>query len=519
MTDVAETTDVEPEPRPRLEGEGGRAAGPDLAHLLPRVDWRFLLPRSHLGRVAVDGRVDAEGRVALAGAADELHRLGDDDGGPFDTIVLTDPTVARLRAAIARVAPGGTVRIEAPARRRRRALRAALRAAGFTVGTWWARPTAVAPWCLIALDDRRAAATTVRTVAGRGRRGPIEGFAAGAGVPGRWSRHVALLATGPGADASAHAVASAGPDHPVAALVTPRYAASRSVVGISTGADGRRLGRVVKLARRPEHDGAIAAEGGALSAYAVGVSPRPPGSPRGHRLARHDGHLVLVEEAATGRPLDRREVRRDPASALAQGMDWLSTVPVGPPSLLRTDGRSRDLLIEPLRAIASLPVDDVATRRDRIRRTVRALEPLSRQELPTVFEHGDLSHPNLFTDPDRGLVAIDWERARPAGLPLQDLVFFLTYVAESLDRPRTAAELAASHHRAFGHGGWARPDIDLHAERVGVDLRLVPLLELVARTRTLARLAEPGTGDRPSEGHRYERLWIVALEQAEDRHR
>lgn len=306
--------------------------------------------------------------------------------------------------------------------------------------------------------------------------------------------------------------AIAGPRHGhLAALVTPRHASSKAVVGVSTGPDDQ-LAAIAKLARDPADDEMVAGEADLLERFDASSDGRAA-VPRNHGLHLSGGRMVLQEDAAPGRPLDRAAVRRDPTGALVAGIRWLERVPVGPPSAVRLDGRAEQLVADPLRAIATLPWLDPGERPSLIERTADALGPLVAATLPAPFEHGDLSHPNLFVRDDGELVVIDWERGNPAGLPLHDLVFFVGYLAESIDRPTTAADLIASHHRALQPGGWAHPAVHAHLRQIGVDTALQPQLVLSCWTRQLATLAvDPPRRPGP---HRYETLWRSALLHAE----
>ena len=296
--------------------------------------------------------------------------------------------------------------------------------------------------------------------------------------------------------------------------MTPRFAASRAVIGATTTPDGTRLAEVAKLARAHPDDEVIELEHAALDQFQrrTGVAPGAPGR---HRLDRRDGRPVLVEDAASGHPLDRGRVRRHPDAALRAGIRWLDGVPVGDRTVPSEDGRGQDLLTASLRAVARLRTDHPERRRDHIRRTATLFAPLRAAAVPQVFEHGDFSHPNLFADPAGELVAIDWERARPVGLPLHDLTFFLAYLAETVDRPGDGDELVRAYQRALGPDGWARSGRDRHADHMGVDAPLVGLLELACWTRVLARLDEYARPGPVSDGHRSERLWIACIEAAE----
>lgn len=46
--------------------------------------------------------------------------------------------------------------------------------------------------------------------------------------------------------------------------------------------------------------------------------------------------------------------------------------------------------------------------------------------IPTVLEHGDLWSANIILRPDRSFTVIDWADVRPRGLPLADLLYFLS---------------------------------------------------------------------------------------------
>jgi len=81
---------------------------------------------------------------------------------------------------------------------------------------------------------------------------------------------------------------------------------------------------------------------------------------------------------------------------------------------------------------------------------------LAGEQLPTVFEYGDLSHPNLLQLQSGKLGVIDWELAEPDGMPGADLFTFLAYAACASQRAGTTelrhdAFLAAF----FSPGTWA----------------------------------------------------------------
>jgi len=486
--------------------------GPSLPapHVDDQIDWRFLLGGDALGRVALAGPVEPAVREALAAHADVIADLGEPSAAPHDLVVLVDPDLATVRRAVDDLAPTGTIRIEQLARRRRSAVQRHLRGADLEVFAWWHRPSSTDSNCLIALDRPIAAATVVRLVAGRGRRTPVEARLVRWSHVDRWAVAVSFLAARRGAP---HPPIASPNGEPIAALITPRFAASRAVIGVTTITGGRHLGQVAKVARHPSDDAMIVHEAELLDRFASVAGP-VPAAPATHRLVIAGGRIVLVEDAAQGSPLDRRAVRRAPGAALAAGVEWLERVPVAPPTSVRVDGRAHALLTGPLRSLAARPAPDPMERDDLVGRATEALEPLMDATLPGPFEHGDFSHPNLFRQPGGELVAIDWELAEPLGLPLHDLLFFVSYLAESVDRPRDPVALVAAHRRALGGDGWAQSAVTRYLKGCGVDPALRPQLALACWTRYLAgRSASLAPAGIPA--HRYETLWRAAISDAE----
>ncbi|QYG92248.1 hypothetical protein HC251_07225 [Iamia sp. SCSIO 61187] len=480
------------EPRVRRD-----ATGPD-APVPP--DWAALLPGGRLGSVAVVGPVTRSAhRAQQASSTARPDQLA-------DTVIVTDDRASALRTAMALVRPGGAIRVERSRRRRRARTRWLLRQRGLIdVTTWWARPDIDHPRCLIRLEDRVAAATVVRTVADRRRRTPLEVAVAWSGVADLLAREVSIMAMAPG-PCTERALAGPADGRRIDALVTPGYRRSRAVIGIATDGTGRRLHSVAKVARRPEDDGHVAAEAAVLEDLerrAGGFA----GAPQEARVDRRAGRSVLVERAVPGEPLDRRAVRRDPVGALVVGRRWIDGLPRHEATVPAEDGRAEALLRGPLTAVAARPGIRAAT----VEVASEVLGRIERVPLPVVFEHGDLGHPNLLVE-DGTLAAVDWERARPDGLPLHDLVFLVAYLTESLERSGGAEQLGRAVVRALRPHGWARPELDVHVERLALDRSLIPALQVACWTRHLAaRPVDMSTDGAPS---REEALWMAAVDAA-----
>lgn len=483
-------------------------------------DWAFLTADPSLGRVArADGARSRVSRNVPSAAEDGAGSWSDlrewrQGQPPFDTIVVRNPDAASVALAVAALAPGGTIRLERVSRMRRRMLDAQLESAGLVVRAWWLRPDARNPWVMVGLDRPKAAATVLRGVAGRNRRGGPEALFARTGLARRLAGAVAVTAARP----STTAIAASSAEMPADALLTPRFQSSRAVLGITMDRSGDRILSVTKTARSEQEQGTIVAEADALERFRQ-LSPDPLAAPRSHRLEERRGRLVLLEAGAGGRPLDRRAVRRDPVAALVAACAWLANVPVAGSSSPAEDGRGEQLLDPAVAAVAALaasggPRGDA--RLTALARTESLLAELRHRRLPVVFEHGDLSHPNIFCRPDGGLTVVDWERALPSGMPLHDLSLFVAYVVESVARPNTDDELVEALREACADEGWARPVIDDHLASVGVDRELATLLELAAWTRYLARSATRLAEVRTRVPHRSEVLWLESLRRAEE---
>jgi hypothetical protein len=177
-------------------------------------------------------------------------------------------------------------------------------------------------------------------------------------------------------------------------------------------------------------------------------------------------------------------VRSDVDAAVQAGAAFTAALPVtGQADAIWCEDR----LYQPLQALAQ--ASGKALPEDCVERTVQRLTGLAEAGLPTVFEHGDLSDPNLLVRQDGALQVLDWERADEHGLPGNDLVQFLTYVADARLGARTTEERLAAFVRAWVEpAGWARPLLAEHLRGRGLDPALGPALILSCWARTSVSL-------------------------------
>jgi aminoglycoside phosphotransferase (APT) family kinase protein len=305
-------------------------------------------------------------------------------------------------------------------------------------------------------------------------------------------------------------------------ILTPRFRTSRHVIGllIPSGANEPEL--VVKMPRLHGDAAGIAREAAVLTALREAWPHAEETVPRVVALANGD-RPMLVETALPGPLFTPAMVRDSPSRCIDAALGWLIALP----TTRRNDGEAsyQRLLKEPLAFLAdSFPPR--APERELVARTLELVEPLRGGDVPRVFEHGDLSHPNLIWLEGDRVGVVDWELAEEEGFPLHDLAFFLAFATFALRRPRTAEEhLAAFHDAFFAPGGWSRARVTAYSDKFELGRPLLAPLFIACWARHTARLALGIAGGRPGllseEGaawvrqNRYYALWRHTITHAD----
>lgn len=473
--------------------EGSHAARLRLAR---RVDWRFLLADPSLGDVALAGPPDTGLRAALEANARSIA------ADPADLAVLTrGVTDADLLAAVARVRTGGQVVAEScgllgwrPGRRvgpadARRVIRA-LRRSGFeqitTYVVWPAhgRATAMIPaherapmaaW-LARKSDRRL--WRLAAVAGA--------VGARSGLLGLLAPSVVIVARRPVDPSAPGAWLAERLGTPSFVALTPRFGASAHVVALGDVAvpPDRGPTTVLKVARLDDDRDGVRHEAASLASIEAGIGSAGR-APRPLEVRWEARPPYLVESGVPGRPLDPATVRRDRHGAAGALADLVAALPIAP-----DPHRPLGALIGP--AIESMRRHAVGSDLEAlVAATDRLMGTVADRSVPLVFEHGDLAHPNLVRTPSGALGAVDWERARPDGVPLHDLAIGLAYIAAAARRATAVADQAAAFQAALtGPEPWARELVDAELARLGVDPDLRTPLLIAPWVRSAAWLAE-----------------------------
>jgi aminoglycoside phosphotransferase len=312
-------------------------------------------------------------------------------------------------------------------------------------------------------------------------------------------------------------------------LITPRFQTSAHVVYLILSKHSAEPVLVIKAARRAaEANNALTRE--AFNLKAVHAS-RPGGFdsiPRLITFEEYAGTPILLETAVSGRVLKSSDVRRRPREYAQAVFEWVATLHAASAHRsARPTIAGRNSWTEPLDRVVrdhSLSAEDT----ELVARTRDMMSPLAGNSFPLVFEHGDLSAPNILVTDDGRLNVVDWELAEPAGLPGQDLFFSLAFVAFArAGASRPSEYLDAFANAFFGSRAWAWPYVGRYSDRLGVDPDLLPALFVACWSTYVARRVERlavscSAGEGPEERwsrikrNHYFALWRHAVRHIDE---
>jgi len=310
-----------------------------------------------------------------------------------------------------------------------------------------------------------------------------------------------------------------------AVMATPRFASSRNVVFLMGPEDRSEPSLVAKVARLGGRDEGLAREASNLLA----LQRSWPGAECVPHLVAHGvlhGHQILLETAVHGRVMSADFVRRRPSECIDAVIDWLIEHHDSSNVDAEVGGMFPTLIEQPLHRLETL-LAGVPEARVLLAIVAKEAEALRTAGLPTVFEHGDLSAPNLLLQADGHAGVLDWELANPHGLPAVDAYFFLAFAANAIRRAREPREYVDAFAGAFfGRDAWARPHIFRYAAAIGLPADTLTALFLLCWTRYLAAVpvrqawAVGGNVDRlPADEitqDKYWHLWKYAVEHVDE---
>ncbi len=310
-------------------------------------------------------------------------------------------------------------------------------------------------------------------------------------------------------------------------VVTPRFRASSHVVFLVLAEGKPDPVLVAKVPRIAGISTGLEREVANLRAVQASRAGGFDSIPRAVAFEPYRGRPILVETALVGRSMDPASVRRDLVGCCDAVTAWLADVQRPHHGVAGADWFER-LIGRPLRHFAD--VFPLSTEEARLlERTWDLVAPLYQARLPLVFEHGDLSSPNVMLLKEGGVGVVDWELAEPRGLPACDLFFFLTYAAFALFNARAHGNYVPAFHAAFfGPSAWARPYVAAYAERLDLPPHLLtPLFVLCWARYMTSLLVRLGNAERSHEqfgsdtaawlrANRYYALWRHTLAHVDD---
>ena len=417
-----------------------------INRILRRADWRFLLPDPRPARSIcfADGLL----AQAVAAVSDQLiepaaHAIDD-----CDLAVARNPDRQTLQAAWAALRPGGACYVEwtSPLMGGPVKIRQRLEAMGFTqVSYYWSWPP----------PDRASTLYWLPIESPHVVRYLLANRTSGHGLLNRAGNKVLeevwrlglslhLLAPlsviarkPPVSDANVLDVIRAGwrswsfdplPLRLDWMLLTRGAKPINKVVGLVFAESDRSPRLIVKLARVAESTAALEREAANLRAVQALRPDRVRGVPRILFLQKWAGQIVLGETALTGRPL-HTVLRRDTCRDLALKVtEWLTTLAEQATPCPRSDWWEQliETTVDEFEQNFGRVIDPA-----KVQATRAILATLG--DLPLVCEQRDCSPWNVLIADDGELVILDWESAEPRGLPLLDLIYFLTYLIFFLD--------------------------------------------------------------------------------------
>jgi aminoglycoside phosphotransferase len=308
-------------------------------------------------------------------------------------------------------------------------------------------------------------------------------------------------------------------------VLTPRFRASSHVVFLVMAKGKSEPLLVAKVPRLANASASIEREVAGLRAV---QSLRPQGFdsiPRVIAFEPYCGYPLLVETALVGQPMDPAAVRRDLAGCCETVLGWLAEVQQPAQHDASWFARLAERPLHYFEEVFPLSAEEAR----RLLQTLELVAPLRDMRLPLVFEHGDLSHPNIMLLRRGGLGVVDWELAEPQGLPAYDLFCFLVYAAFAKHNARAGGDYLSAFQTAFfGRAAWARPYMLAYAKRLGLPTEALTPLFILCWGRYVANLLmRLGDADAPQgrleqstadwlRANRYYALWRYSVTHVHD---
>jgi aminoglycoside phosphotransferase (APT) family kinase protein len=272
-------------------------------------------------------------------------------------------------------------------------------------------------------------------------------------------------------------------------FVTPRFRTSSHIIIFVLDEKNRSPVLLAKVPRLPGDDEQLEREATNLRCAQQSREGGFRSIPRVIAFEENNGHRFLVESVVPGRPLRPDAIRLHPEETIQTTIDWLaefqsaSVIDAKPLATLLSSRVAEQL------AVLDRFLPESGEERAALETTWAEIESLTESGLYTVFEHGDFSPPNILVDGDGNTGVVDWELAEPQGVPLTDVLFFLTSAAFARARASKGQHRVLAFQNAFyGKDPWACKFVRRFCERFGTDTRLVRSLMVLTWARYAANI-------------------------------
>jgi aminoglycoside phosphotransferase (APT) family kinase protein len=313
-------------------------------------------------------------------------------------------------------------------------------------------------------------------------------------------------------------------------LLTPRFRASSHVVFLVLAEGSPEPILVGKVPRLRSDLDSLHREAANLQSAHAARSGGFDSIPRVVVYEECDGNQLLLQTALVGQAMSPVLVQRQPGACMEAAMNWLCRFNQATADRSEESDESSERLVDRPMAKFRRFFPFTAEEESLLKKTEALTSTLRATGFPLVFEHGDLSAPNLFVLRDGSLGVVDWEMAEPRGLPAVDLFFFLTFVAFSRRRAEKERDFLAAFDEAFfGPSAWARPYVTRYAERMQLSAEVVRALFALCWSRYLSGMTAllSGSCDTPGPAledetanwlrrNRYFSLWRHTLSHMEN---
>jgi aminoglycoside phosphotransferase len=272
-------------------------------------------------------------------------------------------------------------------------------------------------------------------------------------------------------------------------FLTPRFRTSSHIIIFVLDEKNRSPVLLAKVPRLPGADGQLQREARNLRCAQRSREGGYRSIPRVVAFEENSGHRFLVETVVPGRPVRPDTIRLRPEETIQATIDWLfdfqsASAADSQPLEKLLGGRVAEQL-----AILDRFLPESGEERAALETTWSEIEVLAQSGLCTVFEHGDFSPPNILRDGEGNIGIVDWELAEPQGVPLTDVLFFLTSAAFARARAGNGQRRVRAFQNAFyGDDPWACKFVGQFCERFEIDPDLVRPLMVLCWARYAANI-------------------------------